>query len=285
MAVRPAERLSHLPVYLFDKLDAAKAEVEAGGMKVIDLSVGDPDKPSPDYAVDALRETALDGKNHHYPSYKGLPAYRQAVAHWYKKTFNVDLDPNSEVLSVIGTKGGMSALPLAFVNPGEPVLLPDPCYPAYIPGIIMAGGQVVHMRLLPEKKFLPDLSEVPSDIAKAAPLMALNFPGNPTAALGPLSFFKEVVAFAKEYDIIVVHDAPYSEGGLRRSAAAEFLGDSRRKGIGNRIPLPFEGFQHAWMADRTRGGERRCTSRSRPCQVQFRHGRFPGRSSTRASRL
>lgn len=232
MAIRTAERLSHLPVYLFDKLDAAKAEVEATGVDVIDLSVGDPDKPSPDYVVDTLRETALDDSNHHYPSFKGLPEYRRAVAHWYRKTFNVNLDPDTEVLSVIGTKGGMSALPLALVNPGDPVLLPDPCYPAYIPGIIMAAGKVESMRLLPEKKFLPDLSEIPSDVAKAAPLMVLNFPGNPTAALGPLSFFEEVVAFANEHDIVVVHDAPYSEAVYDGERQPSFLEAPGAKEVG-----------------------------------------------------
>ncbi len=232
MAIRTAERLSRLPVYLFDKLDAAKAEVEATGVNVIDLSVGDPDKDSPDYAVDALRETALDGRNHHYPGYKGLPEYRQAVAHWYKKTFNVELDPESEVLSVIGTKGGMSALPLALVNPGDPVLLPDPCYPAYIPGVIMAAGEVANMPLVPEKGFLPDLSAIPSDVAKAAPMLVLNFPGNPTAALGPISFFKEVVAFAKEYDIAVVHDAPYSEACYDGNRQPSFLEAPGAKEVG-----------------------------------------------------
>ncbi len=232
MALRTAERLSHLPVYLFDKLDAAKAEVEAGGMNVIDLSVGDPDHPSPDYAVDALRETALDGKNHHYPSFKGLPEYRAAVASWYKRTFHVELDPATEVLSVIGTKGGMSALPLALVNPGEPVLLPNPGYPAYIPGVIMAGGEVVDMKLYPEKNFLPDLTEIPSDVAKAAPMMVLNYPGNPTAAIAPLSFFEEVVAFAKEHDIVVVHDAPYSEAAYDGKRQASFLEAPGAKEVG-----------------------------------------------------
>ena len=119
MNIQPAERLEHFPVYLFDALDQQKEEQEAKGVDVIDLSVGDPDRPTPKYIVDTLREAALDPNNHHYPSFKGLPAFRKAVAQWYERQYGVDLDPNREIMSVIGSKGGMSGLPLALVNPGD----------------------------------------------------------------------------------------------------------------------------------------------------------------------
>ena len=209
MKIDGAVRLNDIPVYLFDDLDAQKAVEEAKGVDVIDLSVGDPDRPTPDYIIDAMKRAVDAPENHHYPSFKGMPEFRRAVAHWYNKQFNVDLNPDTEVLSSIGSKGGVAALPMALVNPGEVVLLPNPCYTAYIPGILMAGGEVHYMPLLPDNDYLPDLDAIPAAIRERAKLMLLNYPGNPTAALAPLSFFEKVVEFANENNCVICHDAPY----------------------------------------------------------------------------
>ena len=223
MKIQSASRIESFPVYLFDALDAAKAEQEAKGVDVINLSVGDPDRPTPKYIIDAMKQAVDDPANHHYPSFKGLPAFRQAVAHWYEQNRNVKLDPETEVLSCIGSKRGVNDLPLALVDPGDIVLVPDPCYAAYLPGIIAAGGEIYHMPLLEENNFLPDLEAIPAEICQRAKMMLLNFPGNPTAALGPLSFFERVVAFAKKHEIVVAHDAPYSEAVFDGERQPSFL--------------------------------------------------------------
>ncbi|HOE11308.1 MAG TPA: LL-diaminopimelate aminotransferase [bacterium] len=232
MNIKPADRLKHFPVYLFDALDQQKVEQEAKGVDVIDLSVGDPDRPTPKYIVEALREAVLNPDTHHYPSYKGLPAFRKAVAQWYKSRYGVDLDPDTEVMSVIGSKAGMSGLPPALVNPGETVLVPDPCYPAYLPGIVTAGGEVHFMPLFESNDFLPDLNDVPEEVRRRAKLMILNFPSNPTASICTLDYFKEVVAFAQKYEIIVAHDAPYSEMMFDGNRQPSFLEAPGAKEVG-----------------------------------------------------
>lgn len=232
MKIQFADRLSHFPVYLFDALDAAKAKQEAKGVDVIDLGVGDPDRGSPDYVVEELIRTAQDDANHHYPSYKGLPALRQAVADWYRRTFAVELNPADEVLPVIGSKGGMAHLPVAFCNPGDVVLISNPCYPAYRPGIALAGAESYEMPLLEQNGFLPVLADIPSDIARKAKLMLLNYPGNPTAACATPEFFQDVVAFARQYEIIVCHDAPYSEISFDGRKQPSFLQAAGAKEVG-----------------------------------------------------
>lgn len=232
MNIQGADRLKHLPVYLFDDLDAQKAAEQAKGVDVIDLGVGDPDRPTPQYIVDALKRAVDDPRNHHYPSYKGLPEYRRAVAHWYRQQYGVEADPNTEVLASIGSKSGVAALPMALCNPGDVVLIPDPCYVAYIPGIIMAGAEVRYMPLLEKNGFLPDLDAIPAEDRKRAKLMLLNFPGNPTAALAPLPFFEKVVAFAKENEIVVCHDAPYSEAVFDGNRQPSFLEARGAKDVG-----------------------------------------------------
>ena len=232
MRIEPAERLNHLPVYLFDDLDNQKAAAIAKGIDVIDLGVGDPDRPTPGYIIDVLCEKARDDRYHHYPSFKGLPEYRQAVAGWYKRRFGVDLDPNSEVLSLIGSKIGVALLPFALCNPGDMVLIPNPCYTAYRPGITLAGAAIHEMPLHEKNGFLPDLTEIPTDVAKKARLMLLNHPGNPTAALATPKYFADVVAFANQYNIAVSHDAPYSEATFDGEVALSFLQTPGAKEVG-----------------------------------------------------
>jgi LL-diaminopimelate aminotransferase len=206
-----ADRIKNLPPYLFAAIDKAKQEARARGVDVIDLSVGDPDLPTPAHIVEALRQAAEDTSNHQYPSYEGKLAFRNAVADWYKRTFNVDLDPRNEVLTLIGSKEGIAHAPLAFINPGDVALIPDPAYPVYRTATAFAGGEPVIMPLLKENKFLPDLEAIPSEVARRAKIMFLNYPNNPIGATADRSFFRELIDFAREYNIIVMHDNPYSE--------------------------------------------------------------------------
>ncbi len=206
-----ADRLRRLPPYLFAEIDKKKREVRARGLDVIDLGIGDPDLPTPPHIIQALQKAAEDPANHRYPSYEGLLQYRQAVADWYAKRFNVRLDPEQEILTLVGSKEGTAHMPLAFVNPGDVVLVPDPGYPVYAAGTWFAGGEPHFMPLRRENGFLPDLGAIPADVARRAKLMYLNYPNNPTAAVVTRDFFAEVVAFARRHGILVCHDAMYSE--------------------------------------------------------------------------
>ena len=161
-------------------------------MDVIDLSVGDPDLPTPAHIVEALRKAAKDPSNHQYPSYEGKLTFRTAVADWYKRTFNVDLDPGNEVLTLIGSKEGIAHAPLAFINPGDAALVPDPAYPVYSTATAFAGGEPVIMPLLRENRFLPDLEAIAPAVARRAKIMFLNYPNNPIGASADRSFFKKV---------------------------------------------------------------------------------------------
>jgi LL-diaminopimelate aminotransferase len=178
---------------------------------VIDLSVGDPDLPTPEHISEALCRGAKDASNHQYPSYEGKLTFRTAVADWYRQTFNVDLDPRNEVLTLIGSKEGIAHAPLAFINPGDAALVPDPAYPVYRTATAFAGGESVIMPLLRENRFLPDLDAISPEDARRAKIMFLNYPNNPIGASADKAFFKKVLDFARDYDIIVMHDNPYSE--------------------------------------------------------------------------
>ena len=207
----PADRLKRLPPYLFAEIDRKKREVRARGVDVIDLGIGDPDLPTPPHVIQALQRAAEDPENHRYPSYEGMLAFRQAVADWYAKRFNVRLDPEQEVLTLIGSKEGTAHMPLAFVNPGDVVLVPDPGYPVYAAGTWFAGGETHFMPLRRENGFLPDLDAIPPEAARRAKLMYLNYPNNPTAAVAGREFFAEVVKFARSHRVLVCHDLMYSE--------------------------------------------------------------------------
>jgi LL-diaminopimelate aminotransferase len=218
-----AARMSNLPPYLFARIDEMKAEQVKKGVDIIDLGVGDPDLPTPDHIVAALCEAAKNPENHHYPSYAGMPAYRRAVADWYKTRFNVSLDAVNEVLALMGSKDGITHIGEAFVNPGDYVLVPSPGYPGYSTGTLFSEGTVHEMPLLRENGFRPVLDDVPKKVAKASKLMFINYPNNPTAAVAPPAFYREVVDFASENDIIVVSDNPYSEIAFDGYRAPSFL--------------------------------------------------------------
>ena len=206
-----AQRLSKLPPYLFAEIDRMKQEAIRRGMDIINLGIGDPDLPTPPHIVKRMQEASADPRHHQYPSYEGMLSFRQAVADWYGKRFGVALDPETEVLSLIGSKEGIGHIPLAFVDSGGIVLVPDPGYPVYQAGTVLADGIPYFMPLTRERAFLPDLEAIPSEVLKKARILFLNYPNNPTAAVAPRAFFVEAVAFARKHQLILCHDAAYSE--------------------------------------------------------------------------
>lgn len=208
---RQANRLKQLPPYLFAEIDRIKATLLAKGVDVIDLGVGDPDLPTPVHIIERLRETAKDPANHRYPSYSGMDDFRSSAARWYQRRFGVKLDPKTEVVSLIGSKEGIAHIPLAFVDPSDVVIVPDPGYPVYKAATTFAGGSMHLLPLKAEKGFLPDLSEIPHELAQEAKMLFLNYPNNPTAAIAPLSFFEDVVSWARANQTVVCHDAAYTE--------------------------------------------------------------------------
>lgn len=227
-----ADRINSLPPYLFAAIDKAKQEVIRKGIDVINLSIGDPDMPTPPHIVEAMKRSVCNPQRHRYPSYEGMLSFRTAAANWIKKTMNVDLNPEDEVLTLIGSKEGIAHIPFAFLNPGDISLVPDPAYPVYNIGTILADGKPYKMPLLAENDFLPDLDAIPADIAKKAKLMFINYPNNPTSATASIKFFGEVVDFATQNDILVVHDNAYSEMTYDGYKAPSFLSVSGAKDIG-----------------------------------------------------
>ncbi|MBI4767840.1 MAG: LL-diaminopimelate aminotransferase [Deltaproteobacteria bacterium] len=209
--IQPADRLKQLPPYLFMEIDRLKVEVQAKGVDIIDLGVGDPDLPTPLPILQRMNQAALDPRNHRYPSYSGMNDFRKAVAAWYQRRFGVTLDPFQEVVTLIGSKEGIAHFPLAFINPGDLALITSPGYPVYHAGTLFAGGSSYFLPLLKENRFLPDLSRIPKETAGKAKVLFLNYPNNPTAAVADRVFFEAVVRFAKENQVIVAHDAAYSE--------------------------------------------------------------------------
>ncbi len=218
-----ATRMSNLPPYLFARIDEMKAEQRKKGVDLIDLGVGDPDLATPPHIVDALITAVKDPRNHHYPDYAGMPEYRSAVAGWYKKRFGVNLDPGKEILALMGSKDGIAHIAEAFVNPGDYVLAPSPGYPVYRTGTLFAEGRIHEMPLLEKNGFIPSLSDIPRKIAKAARILYINYPNNPTGAVASAGFYSEVVDFARDNDIIVVSDNAYSEISFDGYRAPSFL--------------------------------------------------------------
>jgi LL-diaminopimelate aminotransferase len=207
--MRVARRLNAIPLYLFAELDRKIEERRAAGIDVISLGVGDPDLPTPRHVVEALQEAAEDPATYRYPSYFGLPDLRRAIADWYRERFEVDLDPDTEVQPLIGSKEGIAHLPWAFVDPGDEVLVPDPGYPVYDVGTILAGGTPVPLPLDAGRGFLPDLGA--ARVTERTKVMWLAYPSNPTAAVAELPTFEEAVTFARDHDLVLAHDAAYSE--------------------------------------------------------------------------
>ncbi len=206
-----AKRLGQIPPYLFAEIDRKVQEKKRAGVDVISLGVGDPDMPTPKRIVSVLQEAAVDPENHRYPSYFGLAELRGAIANWYQDRFSATLDPATEILPTMGSKDGISHVPLALVDPGDVVLAPDPGYTVYVTGALMAGAEAYAMPLTAENAWLPDLSAIPEEVANRARLMWLNYPNNPTAAVADREFLTSAVEFCRHHGIVLCHDAPYSE--------------------------------------------------------------------------
>ncbi|MDY0042911.1 MAG: LL-diaminopimelate aminotransferase [Desulforhabdus sp.] len=232
MPLEKAQRLKQLPPYLFQEIDRLKAELITKGVDVINLGVGDPDLPTPQHIIRKLQETAEDPANHQYPSYSGMNDFKVSIARWYRKRFGVELEPANEVLTLIGSKEGIAHLPLALINPGDLALVPTPAYPVYNVAVMFAGGESYFMPLIAKNKFLPDLDAIPADVARRAKLMFINYPNNPTGAIAERPFYEQVVAFAKEYDLVVCSDAAYTEMGFDGYRPMSFLEVSGAKEVG-----------------------------------------------------
>ncbi|MDD4908669.1 MAG: aminotransferase class I/II-fold pyridoxal phosphate-dependent enzyme, partial [Candidatus Omnitrophica bacterium] len=206
-----SKKLQSLPPYLFVEIDKAKRKARQEGRNIIDIGIGDPDQPTPAYIIERLYQASRDPKTHRYALDQGMPELRSAIAKWYSRRFQVDLSPETEVLPLIGSKEGIAHFPLAFLNEGDYSLVPDPCYPPYKGGTILAGGKPYLMPLKEENNFLPDLKKIPANIRRKAKLIYINYPNNPTSATCEKNFYKEVVEFAKKNKLIVISDLAYSE--------------------------------------------------------------------------
>ncbi len=232
MDIKWSDRISELPPYLFAEIDKKKSECIARGVDVIDLGVGDPDIPTPPHIVRAAAQAVADPSNHRYPSYAGMAEFRAAAADWYERRFGGKLNPETEVLALIGSKEGVAHTPMAFVNPGDCVLVPDPGYPVYPVSVAFAGGFCSKMPLLKENGFLPDLDAIDPAVAARAKMMFLNYPNNPTTAVADASFFERVVEFALKHNIVVCHDAAYTEIAFDGFVPPGFLETPGAKEVG-----------------------------------------------------
>jgi LL-diaminopimelate aminotransferase len=206
-----SKKISELPPYLFLEIDKAKRRARAEGRDIIDFGIGDPDQPTPKHIIEALYQAAQDPVNHRYALDQGMLSLRRAIEGWYKRRFDINLDPDTEILPLIGSKEGIAHFPVAFLNEGDYALIPDPCYPPYKGGTILAGGKPYLMPLLESNDFLPDLKKIPLSIRKKAKIIYINYPNNPTGASADKTFYKGVVKFAKENNLIIVSDLAYSE--------------------------------------------------------------------------
>ena len=209
--MRTAQRIEKLPPYLFAEIDRKVAEAKARGADIISFGVGDPDMPSPPHVVEALEKAAQDPATHDYPSYTGMPEFRSSIATWYDQRFGVRLDADDEVQPLVGSKEGIFHLPVAFIDPGDVALIPDPGYPVYETGTILAGGEPFLLPLTASNEYLPDLGSIPSDVLARARVLWLNYPSNPTSACVDRSFFEEAVRFCLDNDLLLAHDAAYTE--------------------------------------------------------------------------
>jgi LL-diaminopimelate aminotransferase len=231
--MRPSSRLEKIPPYLFAELERKVREKRAAGIEVISLGIGDPDRPTPPLVVEAMQEAVADPGTHRYPSNRGRQEFREAISDFYERRFDVDdVDPETEVVPAIGAKECIFNLNLAFLDPGDVALAADPGYPVYTGGPLVAGAEPVLMPLVPELGFVPDLDAIDADALERARLMYLNYPNNPTGAVVPDGFFARIVDFAREHDILVVHDNAYSETCYDGYRAPSFLATPGAKNVG-----------------------------------------------------
>ena len=209
--ITPAERIQQLPPYVFARLDELKAKAREQGLDLIDLGMGNPDGATPQPVVEAAMAALQNPANHGYPPFEGTASFRSAITNWYNRRYNVVLDPDSEALPLLGSKEGLAHLAIAYINPGDLVLVPSPAYPAHFRGPLIAGGKIHSLILKPENNWLIDLAAIPDTVAQQAKILYFNYPSNPTAATAPREFFEDIVAFARKYEILLVHDLCYAE--------------------------------------------------------------------------
>lgn len=218
-----SKRLKKIPPYLFAEIDRKVDEAKAKGLDIINLGIGDPDTPTPNHIIAEMHKAIDDPETHNYPPYQGTNDFRTACSKWMKNRFDVELNPDNEVLALIGSKEGIAHVFLGFVDPGDYALVPDPGYPVYRNATILAGGEAHLMPINPKNNYLPELDKIPEEIAKKSKLMFLNYPNNPTGAVGNIEYFKEVVDFANKYDILICHDQAYCEMTYDGYIAPSFL--------------------------------------------------------------
>lgn len=230
--MRENRAMQNLPPYLFARIEQKVAEAKAQGIDIISLGIGDPDLPTPKHIIDRMAQSIYDAANHQYPSSVGLLEYRQAVAEWYMRRFGVKLDPRTEVVSLLGSKEGIAHISFAYLDPGDINLVPDPGYPVYAIGTLLAGGISHIMPLKAENRYLPVLEDIPAAIARQAKIMFINYPNNPIGSVADLDFYSRVVEFARNYDILVCHDAAYSEMSYDGIKPPSFLQVPGAKDVG-----------------------------------------------------
>ena len=209
--IKPASRLSALPPYVFARLDELKSNAREQGIDLIDLGMGNPDGSPPSPIIDAAVEALHDSTLHGYPPFEGKNSFRNAITSWYNRRYGVTLDPDGEALPLLGSKEGLTHLALAYVNPGDVVLVPNPSYPPHFRGPAIAGAEIYPLDLKPEDNWLFDVHSIPESVAQRAKILYFNYPSNPTTAVAPREFYEEVVAFATRYEILLVHDLCYAE--------------------------------------------------------------------------
>jgi LL-diaminopimelate aminotransferase len=230
--MRMARRVEKLPPYLFVEISRKIAEKKARGEEVISFGIGDPDIPTPPHIISRLCQAAQDPVNHRYPESEGLPELRQAIAGWYQKRFGVSLNPDTEVLPLLGAKEGIAHIAFCLIDPGDTALVPDPGYPVYSIGTMLAGGRPYYLALTEKNNYLPDLRSIPQHIARSAKLLWLNYPNNPTGAVAELDFFNRVAEFARRYGTAVCHDGPYTEVAFDGYRAVSFMQAEGAKEVG-----------------------------------------------------
>ncbi len=206
-----AKRIRNLPPYLFARIERLIAEKRKAGVDVISLGIGDPDRPTPDHVIETLIKEVKNPANHQYPSSVGMLSYRRAVAYWYRQRFGVELDPETEVVSLLGSKEGIAHISWCYLDPGDTFLVPDPGYPVYSGGGILAGAAPYYVPVYEQNGYLPDFDAIPPDVAGRTKIMFLNYPNNPTGAVAGVEFYRKAVDFAREYKILICHDAAYSD--------------------------------------------------------------------------
>jgi LL-diaminopimelate aminotransferase len=230
--MKMSRRVEHLPPYLFVEISKKIAEKKAKGEDVVSFAIGDPDIPTPPHIIERLCQAARDPANHHYPETEGLPKLRQAIAEWYQKRFSVTLDPDTEVLPLIGSKEGIAHIALCLIDYRDIALVPDPAYPVYAVSTMLAGGNPHYIPLTEENDFLPNFDAIPAYALKGAKLLWINYPNNPTGAVADLDFFNKAAELARQHDFVVCHDGPYSEVAFDGYQPVSFMQADGAKEVG-----------------------------------------------------